>query len=103
MSKCSPKGRECIEKEANRNFNCSLSCDGIYADIQFMEEHILMDFRGKIENTTDKVQRKGELLNKEKFANMIKKYKAYKRNFVKMFRYNAGAGSSSYGNVISFL
>ena len=38
-------------------------------------------------------------MNRRKFANRINKFKAYKTNIMRMSRYNAGAGSSSYGNV----
>ena len=38
MIKCSPKGRDCIEGNWTRSFNCSLTCEGIYAGIQWVEE-----------------------------------------------------------------
>ena len=62
-----------------------------------------MELKGKIENTMDKVQKKGEILNKDKLANLITKYKTHKQNFVKIFRYNAREESTSYGNVMSLL
>ena len=90
MKNCSPKGRECIEKESSNSFNCRLSCEGIYADIQWSEEKALMELRSKIEagnheieNTKDdKEQRKGELLNKGKLANLLKKYLEHKQNLI---------------------
>ena len=33
MKICGPEGRDCIEKKSTEPFNCSLTCDGIYADI----------------------------------------------------------------------
>ena len=61
-----------------------------------------MELKGEIENTMDdKVQKKGEILNKDKFANLITKYKTHKRNFVKIFKYNAREESTSYGNIPS--
>ena len=37
MKKCSPKGRECIEKMSKSNFNCSVACEGMYADVQWVK------------------------------------------------------------------
>ena len=35
MRRCGPKGRDCIEANSTRSFNCSVSCVGIYADIHW--------------------------------------------------------------------
>ena len=35
MKRCNPKGRSCIEKNSIRNFNCSVGCKGIYADVSW--------------------------------------------------------------------
>ena len=32
---CDAKGRDCIEKDSLRTFNCSTTCVGIYADLQW--------------------------------------------------------------------
>ena len=45
MRRCDAKGRDCIEKNSAKTFNCSTTCVGIYADVQWI---------GKtIEETTD--------------------------------------------------
>ena len=33
---CDPKGRDCIERNSFSGFNCSVSCEGIYADVQWV-------------------------------------------------------------------
>ena len=38
METCDPKGRDCIEDNAANTFNCSLSCEGFYADVQWVED-----------------------------------------------------------------
>ena len=39
MKTCSPVGRECIEKNSLNTFNCKVSCEGIYSDVQwFIDE-----------------------------------------------------------------
>ena len=35
---CTPEGRDCIEKYSNETFWCNMSCVGIHADIQRVEE-----------------------------------------------------------------
>ena len=37
MKICSPEGRDCIENKAASTFNCSVACEGIYADVQWVE------------------------------------------------------------------
>ena len=37
MKKCSPEGRDCIDSKSAYTFNCSVSCEGIYADVQWVE------------------------------------------------------------------
>ena len=40
MVKCSPRGRDCIEQNIARTFNCSVNCEGIYADVQWANDPI---------------------------------------------------------------
>ena len=40
MDVCSPKGRDCIEKNSTRTFNCSTTYEGIFADVQWIEKKI---------------------------------------------------------------
>ena len=40
MKKCSPAGRDCIERNTIVSFNCSVSCEGIYADVQWVNDPI---------------------------------------------------------------
>ena len=35
---CAPHGRDCIEKYSNESFGCNLSCVGIHADVERVEE-----------------------------------------------------------------
>ena len=37
MRKCSPEGRDCIENKATSTFNWSFACEGMYADVQWVE------------------------------------------------------------------
>merc|ERR1711963_379629 len=40
---CNPKGRDCIEKTSAKTFNCSTTCVGIYADVQWVGKTIEED------------------------------------------------------------
>ena len=32
VQKCGPEGRDCIERHSSLDFNCSVTCEGIFAD-----------------------------------------------------------------------
>ena len=40
MPVCNPNGRDCIQTNSARIFNCSTSCTGIYADVQWVGRSI---------------------------------------------------------------
>ena len=40
MEICNPKGRDCIEKNSLRTFDCNTTCVGIYADVQFVKKNM---------------------------------------------------------------
>ena len=40
---CSPKGRDCIERNSTKSFNCNKGCEGIYADVQWVGKKIEED------------------------------------------------------------
>ena len=74
---CSPIERECIE-EATTMPGCGGSCEGIYADVNKMEE--------KIENNI--------------FRRMITKYREYKRSVVKSIGFNSSSYKRAFGKLI---
>ena len=41
MEKCTPKGRDCFETYSSQTFNCSVTCEGVYADVQWEEDPIM--------------------------------------------------------------
>ena len=50
-----------------------------------------------IDGAKGKIEKKGELLNKRKFAKLIDDYVAFKKKYVRHFRYSAEAKSTNYG------
>ena len=126
MEICGPKGRDCIERNSTRSFNCSTTCEGIYADVQWVgktieedveddeaEEDIETEF--EVDENSNKLlkrlaylekevlllkssgQEKGEELDKEKYKMLIAEYRKFKRENVKHFRLNSAENSSSFG------
>ena len=79
MRKCDHKGRDCIEKNSAATFNCSLTCDGIYADISWKTE--------KMKNEIDK----------EKYTKLSSEYRNFKKENLNYFRFSSEASYSDFG------
>ena len=41
---CDAKGRDCIEDNSAKTFNCNTTCVGIYADVQWIGKNIEQEF-----------------------------------------------------------
>ena len=120
---CSPKGRDCIERNSTQSFNCSTTCEGIYADVQWVGKKIEEDvededeaeaaverkmkeevgeelaklvyrqLKKEVELLKSNGQEKGEELDKEKYKMLIET----ETKIVKHFRFNSASDSSSFG------
>ena len=129
MKICGPKGRDCIERNSTSSFNCSTTCEGIYADVQWVEkkmeevakneaeEAFESKLKGEVGEELSKFYRrfadlekemnvmkrdgleKGEELEKEKYKMMIAEYRKFKTKNVKHFMFNSGKNSSAFGKV----
>ena len=80
--KCGPRGRDCIEKNSAETFNCSMTCEGMYADISWKAAEV------KIEK------------DKEKYEELSSEYMNFKREFVKHFEFTSATPSSMFGKQI---
>ena len=78
-----------------------MACEGIFVDIQWEEEDGLilemMTSAVNVNGAKDKMEKKGELLNKRKFGKLIDDYVAFKKKYVRHFIYSAEAKSTNYG------
>ena len=81
---------------ANRNFNCSISCEGIYADTQWTEEALNSD---KEEEEED--ENAQSLSGMDNLRRLIKEYKELKKKDVRHLRFDVTANRSTYGENIS--
>ena len=43
LTKCSPKGRDCVERNSALSFNCNTTCEGIYAGVEWEEEFFISE------------------------------------------------------------
>ena len=54
MAICDAKGRDCIEKNSSKTFECNTTCTGIYADVEWVGKNIEEDFEDDdIENNLE--------------------------------------------------
>ena len=128
MEVCNPRGRDCIEKNSAETFNCSTTCVGIYADVQWVgniiEEKTDEDFKEDIgsdrDDVLEKMQRrlaelerkmekvfeegaigeKGEEMDKEKYKSLVAEYRKLKSKNVKHFRFSSVRTSSAFGEFV---
>ena len=81
---CTPEGRDCVEEKADDDFNCSIACEGIFADAQWIPEASIEDIEG-----TDK----------NNLMRLINEYKEFKKN-VRHFRFDSNLTASNYGEYL---
>ena len=121
MKKCNPEGRDCIENNSILSFNCSVTCKGLYADVQWMEDRLDDDIGDELDEQevemigdelqTEMYQRlvalerkmkssnggKGEEMDKEKKRMLVKEYKKFKRDNTRHITFNSVAKSTKFG------
>ena len=79
-ARCDRKGWDCVERNFDNNFTCSVSCEGIYADIQ-------LALLGGEEKKADE----------GKVTKLIDQYENFKRRTLPNFRFNPQKGTTHYG------
>ena len=84
---CTPEGRNCVEEKAAESFNCSIACEGIFADAQWIPGGSDNDIEG-----TDK----------SNFMRLINEYKEYKKND-RHLQFDSNLTESNYGENFVFL
>ena len=82
LENCTPRGRDCIEAKSTGKFNCSTTCGGVYADLEWEEKQI-----GDLVQDGRRIG-SGKELDREKFKEMMLEYKKFKKGKVKHFRFN---------------
>ena len=117
MKKCSPEGRDCIENKSSWTFNCSVACEGIYADVQWVEnveedmeeedelgnqfsgtyKKLYKTLKQEIQTIKGSVSKNGNELDRKKYMKLISEYRQFKRNKVQHFRFDSAAQATTFG------
>ena len=116
---CGPKGRDCIERNSADSFNCSRSCEGIYADGWVVKETeeadeeavetesggIVFEELKKLRKRVSDLERnrKGEELDKEKYKMLIAEYRKFKSNNVRHFKFSSDENVEHFGECLLLL
>ena len=119
MKKCSPHGRDCIENKSTSTFDCSVACEGIYADVQWVEnvkdkKLVENDVEKKLSASNDEdllrlvfkeigtikgsISKGGDELDRKKYLKLISEYKHFKNMEVQHFRFDVAAHATAFGN-----
>ena len=115
MQVCEPTGRDCIERNSIRTFNCSSTCEGIYATVQWvgkgidedLDEQKIVEREGDDTNPLEKRlaslekkmkmmendrDGKGDEVDAEKYKMLIAEYKRFKKQRVQNIRFQTEKG-----------
>ena len=76
---CGPAGRDCIDAESHKSFDCKMACVGLYADVGVSEKHTRLEGVPK------------------QLTGMVEAYERHKKMFVKNFVFNGSAQSTTFG------
>ena len=91
MEKCGPEGRDCIERHSTLDFNCSVTCEGIFADTVHLD----------VDTTEEKARgsfgQNGAELDRKKFKKLVSEYKNFKKKNCRHFRFNSAANATKFG------
>ena len=58
---CDLKGRDCIEKNSSKTFNCNTTCVGIYADVEWVKKDIEVEVNEEESDETMKAELEGKI------------------------------------------
>ena len=114
MAKCNPAGRDCLDRFSGHTFNCSMTCEGIYSDVQWLDDmqedmkdklveqeieiggevdgeltkmkRLYNDLRKEMERLKDSIGHRKDEVDSKKYTAIISEYKKFKKNNVKHFR-----------------
>ena len=86
---CDPMGRNCIETNSAETFNCSTSCTGIYADVQWVGS----DIEEELKDDTDELgDWKGKVGDDMRFALIEREMKLMRKDFGEIVKSTFGKG-----------
>ena len=112
---CDPKGWDCMGENGHKNFSCSVTCQGIYADVRMVKERLTktpIKEHNSIEEipTTSEIQvllneiekLRGSIGGEEqeednkKISQLVEQYKEFKKKNLPNFLFNPQKGTEKY-------
>ena len=129
IKKCSPEGRDCIENSSTCTFNCSVTCEGIYADVGWVDEMgenlvedeeeisltghfgeelkktrvMYKNLKKEIEMMKGSISKRGDERDRRKYMKLVSEYQQFKKNEVQHFRFNSAVHATTFGKLIPIL
>ena len=100
LKRCDPRGRDCFESKSQDMFNCSVSCEGVHADVQHEENKVNLMTEENHEMSSEKQNGAG---NFENLLRMVKEYKTFKKSLVTSFDFDPSALQAHFGEAISLI
>ena len=115
MDVCNIEGRDCIEGNSTKTFNCSTTCVGIYADVHREDIAVEEDIDDKEAEQTSNFKELADLVRKEvmrmkrseqgkrgaedneRYKILVAEYRKFKEMNVKHFELNPSANSNAFG------
>ena len=81
-----------------RTFGCNVTCEGIYADVQWTDGALGEKSCNKPSKRTK--NRNGKDMGTMKMLKLISEYKEFKRNAVQHFRFDSASRSQTFGKML---
>ena len=74
-----------------------MACEGVYADVQLGEDGLTDEIEEPSVRRAEETENKAEEVDKEKFLWMLKMYKEFKTEYVRILRFDSSASVAPFG------
>ena len=102
---CTPEGRTCIAERSNKDFNCTVNCEGIYTDIHVEKTKLRQcnvrcgvkkcDVSCDVQRTREDQESPAEM--DKLVSELMKEYNAHKKKKLRNIRFNSSQASTMFG------
>ena len=96
---CDQSGRDCIEEAIGDSLNCSFSCEGLYADVQWSgaADRVESEEEKEWRRLIGRMDRDEEEMNKKKVLALVEQYNRFKRRNIRHFRFSSEENEGIFG------
>ena len=102
---CTPEGRTCIEERSNKDYNCTVNCEGIYTDIHVEKTTLRQcdvrcgvkkcDVSCDVQKTREDQDSPAEM--DKLVSELMKEYNAHKKKKLRNIRFSSSQASTMFG------